>query len=66
MNKYNKGRFAGAVSQPFKFDYPNAGYAKHSVENNTCGDCCGSGWATQFIKVCPTCKGTGKKIKEKE
>lgn len=28
--------------------------------DNTCLDCWGSGWETQFITPCKTCKGTGK------
>lgn len=29
-------------------------------KNNTCGNCWGSGWETQFIKPCENCNGTGQ------
>ncbi len=29
-------------------------------QQEICQDCWGSGWATQFIMPCPSCKGTGK------
>lgn len=30
-------------------------------EDNTCNDCWGSGWETQFITPCRSCNGTGDK-----
>ena len=30
-----------------------------TIETSICGTCWGTGWETQFIKPCKTCKGEG-------